>query len=182
MSVTSDGPSEDILSYTTHRCLTPCWGGGRQGTYRLGQTIKHRRSEWGDGASERHLVKRTRKTRKQNKYVEIRELLLYWGSVAFDASSWIKRWKILRKNTWSFHFIQRFSIWIIDFNVAESFLGFRARNDAVKNDYKCYFSPLLWKFVLTHSPHFLFCKDVTLLCTRGLFCHCRTPKKTPSWY
>lgn len=28
---------------------------------------------------------------------------------------------------------------------------------------------LLWKFVLTHSSHFLFCKDVTLPCTRGLF-------------
>lgn len=51
----------------------------------------------------------------------------------------------------------------------------------MKNDYKCFFSPpptlsLPWKFVLTHSPHFLFCKDVTLPCTLGLFCHRRTKR------
>lgn len=36
--------------------------------------------------------------------------------------------------------------------------------------------PLPWKFVLTHSSHFRFCKDVTLPCTQGLFCLRRTKR------
>lgn len=45
-----------------------------------------------------------------------------------------------------------------------------------KEGISAFFSPppnphLLWKFVLTRFSHFLFCKDVTLLCTRRLFCH-----------
>lgn len=36
--------------------------------------------------------------------------------------------------------------------------------------------PLPWKFVLTHSSHFRFCKDVTLPCTQGLFYLRRTKR------
>lgn len=105
--------------------------------------------------------------------------LLNSGSAVF---LWIKTWKIFRKKTPNYFASPRhFSVWIIDANVATAFLVFQARNCTVKNEYVFFFSPpptppLPWKFVLTHSSHFLFCKDVTLPCTWGLFCHRRTKR------
>lgn len=61
-------------------------------------------------------------------------------------------------------------------NAALLFLVIQAQNCRVKNGYKCFFllllsPPLPWKFVLTHFSDFVFCKDVTFLCTPRLFCH-----------